>query len=159
MEVYPWFLQESLLHETRTQKHIDLPSFSSLRVRYAAQVLSHSLYADITAMVTLKFLSDTALPTAHFAKQCDSLFNCSYSYSHKKKKVQNHIGLIMCLPNTPGITPSWKTTKSGWTTPSRTPESRHHHVWTVSGYPSAALKPCLLTYSKTMEWNTFFPVD
>ncbi|GFO09150.1 transposable element p transposase [Plakobranchus ocellatus] len=41
-------------------------------------------------MVALKFLPDSALPTAYFIKRCDSLFNCFNSYTKKSTKPYNH---------------------------------------------------------------------
>ena len=73
-----------------TKKHIDLPPFSTLRVKYAAQVLSHSVYAGINTMVTFKTLPTEALVTANFLKRFDSLFNCFNIKKPKSKKPYNH---------------------------------------------------------------------
>ena len=58
-----------------TQKHIELPPFSPLRVKLATQVLSHSVAAGITTMVSLGALPKEAQPTADFAEKMVRLFN------------------------------------------------------------------------------------
>ena len=73
-----------------TKKHIELPPFSTLRVKYAAQVLSHSVYAGISTMVTFNQLPIDALATANFVKRFDSLFNCFNIKTPKSKKPYNH---------------------------------------------------------------------
>ena len=47
-----------------TKKHVTLPPFASLRVKYAAQVLSHSVAAGMYTMVELKALPQEASETA-----------------------------------------------------------------------------------------------
>ena len=58
-----------------TKKHIDLPPFSSLRVRYAAQVLSHSVGVGISTLVSLKVMDEDAMSTSFFVERFDQLFN------------------------------------------------------------------------------------
>ena len=56
-------------------RHIELPPFSAMQVNLAAQVLSHSVAAGISALVTLKHLHDSAKDTAQFVEHFDGLFN------------------------------------------------------------------------------------
>ena len=56
-------------------KHIYLLPFSSMRVNLAAQVLSHSVAAGISFLVTCKELPEEAIHTAHFVEHFDNLFN------------------------------------------------------------------------------------
>ena len=59
-----------------TRKHIELPGFSHLRVKYATQVLSHSVAAAITTYVSLGIFDQEDIHTAEFVEQMDKLFNC-----------------------------------------------------------------------------------
>ena len=58
-------------------KNIDLPAFANLKVRYAMQVLSQSVAAVISTMVTLIFqtFDPVAIETALFVEHMDKLFN------------------------------------------------------------------------------------
>lgn len=58
------------------ERHINLPPFSAMRVRLAAQVLSHSVYAGMTTMIEFGRLPEECQITADFVKHFDSLFNC-----------------------------------------------------------------------------------
>ena len=58
-----------------TNKHVDLPPFSSLRVKYASQILSHSVAAGISTMVSLQAMPEEAQHTANFISKMDKLFN------------------------------------------------------------------------------------
>ena len=49
-----------------TDRHINLPLFTAMRVNLAAQVLSHSVAADINVLCNLKYLPDDASATAEF---------------------------------------------------------------------------------------------
>lgn len=64
-----------LAHKLST-KHIFLSSFSAMRVRLAAQVLSHTVAAGITSMVSFKAMPQEAKGTAEFVQRADKLFNC-----------------------------------------------------------------------------------
>ena len=44
-----------------TDKHIQLPPFSAMRVNLAAQILSHSVAAGISFLVKVKELQDDAM--------------------------------------------------------------------------------------------------
>jgi len=57
-------------------KHINLPPFASMRVRLAAQVLSHSVAAGIYTRVTFGTMSSDAAFTAEFIETVDALFDC-----------------------------------------------------------------------------------
>ena len=76
-----WFHQQDCKLPIRTapklkRKHIKLPPFASLRVKYAAQVLSHSVAAGMSAFIALGALPQEAQPTADFLDKFDQLFNC-----------------------------------------------------------------------------------
>jgi len=58
-----------------THKHISLPPFASLRVKFATQALSHSVAADISALVIFGLLPEEADATAEFVEKMDQLFN------------------------------------------------------------------------------------
>ena len=46
-----------------------------MHVNLAAQVLSHSVAAGISTLVSLKHLPENAMYTAQFVEQFDALFN------------------------------------------------------------------------------------
>ena len=52
-----------------------------MRVNLAAQVLSHSVAAGISFLVTCKELPEEAIHTAHFVEHFDNLFNTFNSRS------------------------------------------------------------------------------
>ena len=56
-------------------KHLELPPFSAMRVNLAAQVLSHSVAAGISFLVTAKELPEDAIETAELIEHFDALFN------------------------------------------------------------------------------------
>ena len=56
-------------------RHIELPPFSAMQVNLAAQVLSHSVAAGISALVALKHLPDSTKDTAQLVEHFDGLFN------------------------------------------------------------------------------------
>ena len=57
------------------ERHIELPPFSAMQVNLAAQVLSHSVVAGISFLVTAKELPEDAIETAKFAENFGALFN------------------------------------------------------------------------------------
>lgn len=59
-----------------SQRHINLPPFANMRVRLAAQVLSHSVAAGIYTHVSLGAMPAEAAFTAEFIDKIDSLFDC-----------------------------------------------------------------------------------
>lgn len=59
-----------------TDKHLELPPFSPMNVRLAAQVLSHSVASGISWMVQGGNLPQLAEHTAEFVERIDRLFNC-----------------------------------------------------------------------------------
>ena len=59
-----------------TPKHIDLPPFANMRVRFATQVLSHSVAAGIYTHVAFGALSSDAAFTAEFIDTVDAMFDC-----------------------------------------------------------------------------------
>ena len=56
----------------------------------AAQVLSHSVAAGISALVTLKHLPDSAKDTAQFVEHFDGLFNTFNSQTVKTSQRLGH---------------------------------------------------------------------
>ena len=70
------------------ERHIELPPFSAMRVNLAAQVLSHSVAAGISFLVTAKELPEDAIETAKFVENFDALFNTFNS--QKLKSSQRH---------------------------------------------------------------------
>ena len=73
-----------------SQKHIDLPPFSPLRVKLATQVLSHSVAAGISTMVTLGALPKEAEHTALFVEKMDQIFNMFNSGSLTSNSKMRH---------------------------------------------------------------------
>jgi hypothetical protein len=75
-----------------TDKHITLPAFSTLRVKYAAQVLSHSVAAGVSFLAHLGGGSpDTdAIATAEFIERFDQLFNAFNSGNLCSKQKMGH---------------------------------------------------------------------
>ena len=59
------------------EKYIELPPFSAMRVNFAVQVLSHSVAAGISFLVTVKELPEDAMETAKFTENFDALL-CIY---------------------------------------------------------------------------------
>ena len=70
------------------ERHIELPPFSAMQVNLAAQVLSHSVAAGISFLVTAKELTEVAIETAKFVENFDALFNTFNS--QKLKSSQRH---------------------------------------------------------------------
>ena len=72
------------------EKHIELPPFQAMHVNLAAQVLSHSVAAGISTLVTLKYLPEQAVKTATFVDHFDALFNTFNSKSLKSTQQMGH---------------------------------------------------------------------
>lgn len=76
-----------------TTKHVHLPPFASMRVRFATQVLSHSIAVDIKTLAQIKLLTDQVqrnfMAATKFCENFDGIFNCFNSKqlkdSHKLK--------------------------------------------------------------------------
>ena len=66
-----------------TRRHLDLPPFSTLRVKLAAQVLSHSVATGMNVMAQWGLISEDAGHTADFLEAFDQLFNAFNSSSPK----------------------------------------------------------------------------
>ncbi len=73
-----------------TPKHLELPSFMSMRVHLATQILSHSVTAGISTLVTLNHLPTSAMKTAEFVEQFDTLFNAFNSKSMRSTRKMGH---------------------------------------------------------------------
>ena len=85
-----------------TDKHINLPPFSAMRVNLAAQILSHSVAAGINVLCNLKYLPEDASATAEFIETFDQLFNSFNSARHissqkYKSALSNQSGHIAFL--------------------------------------------------------------
>ena len=61
-----------------------------MHVNLAAQVLSHSVAAGISTLVTLKYLPELAVKTATFVDHFDALFNTFNSKSLKSTQQMGH---------------------------------------------------------------------
>ena len=59
-----------------TDKHIRPNNFEKMKVRYATQILSHTVAASLCTYVSVGGLSPTAMGTAEFLSKFDSLFDC-----------------------------------------------------------------------------------
>lgn len=73
-----------------TDDHFSLPMFTKMRVRLAAQVLSHSVAAGVSTLQRLGNLQDDAKFTAEFVELMDQLFNSFNSSSLKSRKTLGH---------------------------------------------------------------------
>ncbi|KAK7496579.1 hypothetical protein BaRGS_00012231, partial [Batillaria attramentaria] len=73
-----------------TDKHIKLPPFAPLRVKYAAQVMSHTVAAGISTLVTFGVLPPEAEATAAFLETFDRLFNAFNSGSRTSNRKMRH---------------------------------------------------------------------
>jgi hypothetical protein len=73
-----------------TKTHIDLPMFSTLRVRFATQVLSHSVASGIAFMAQWDIIDKEAEHTATFIENMDQLFNCFNSKSLSSTAKMRH---------------------------------------------------------------------
>ena len=62
-----------------TDKHIRPNNFEKMKVRYAMQILSHTVAASLCTYVSVGGLSPAAMGTAEFLSKFDSLFDCSTS--------------------------------------------------------------------------------
>ena len=73
-----------------TSKHVEIPAFSTMNVRLAAQVLSHSVAASMSTLSSLKLLPQAAETTALFIEQFDTMFNAFNSRTLKSSQRQGH---------------------------------------------------------------------
>jgi len=69
-----------------TDKHMNLPPFSAMRVCLVSQVFSHSVAAGINTHVAFGALPEEALATAEFIENVDGLFDCFNAGSLKNAK-------------------------------------------------------------------------
>ena len=72
------------------EKHMELPPFQAMHVNLTAQVLSHSVAARISTLVTLKYLPEEAVKTSTFVDHFDALFNTFNSKSLKSTQQMGH---------------------------------------------------------------------
>ena len=73
-----------------TAKHIDLPPFAPLRVKYAVQVLSHTVAAGLSTLIQLGVLASDAKETALFIERFDQLFNAFNSGNLRSTQRMTH---------------------------------------------------------------------
>jgi len=86
-----------------TDKHLEMPPFSSMRVNLAVQVLSHSVAAGIETLCHFGKLPGEATHTAQFLEKFDELFNAcnsrwvttSQPMAHAFTKVSGHENFFM----------------------------------------------------------------
>jgi len=79
-----------------TKKHVHLPPFASMRVRFATQVLSHSVAVGIKTLAQVKQLTGQAqrnyMAAAKFCKNFDGIFNSKLlKDSHKLKSALSNV--------------------------------------------------------------------
>jgi len=72
-----------------TRKHIELPPFIQMKVKLAAQVLSHSTAAAIRTHMAVGSMPAEAAATAELCQNFNDLFDCFNSLS-KSKKMYNY---------------------------------------------------------------------
>ncbi len=85
-----------------TEKHVNLPPFTSMRVNLAAQVLSNTVAAGIDTLVGWEQLPEDAKYTADFVRMMDRLFNCfnsstlysSQPYNGAITKTSDHLEFL-----------------------------------------------------------------
>lgn len=58
-----------------TDKHIHPNNFEKMKVKYATQILSHTVAASLCTYVSVGALSPLAMGTAEFLSKFDSLFD------------------------------------------------------------------------------------
>jgi len=70
-----------------TDRHIFLPAFSKMKVSRAAQVLSQSVYAALLSYICSGEVDRRGMPTAHFIRKMDSLFDIFNSSGRFDRKL------------------------------------------------------------------------
>ncbi|XP_014672353.1 PREDICTED: uncharacterized protein LOC106812871 isoform X2 [Priapulus caudatus] len=73
-----------------TEKHLNLPPFSSLRVKLACQVVSHSVATGMKVMSQWGIINKEAIHTAEFLECFDQLFNAFNSSTTISSSVMKH---------------------------------------------------------------------
>ncbi len=72
-----------------TDKHIRPNNFAKMKVKYATQILSHTVAASICMYVSVRGLPSSAMGTAECISKFDSLFDCvNVSTIHSTKKLK-----------------------------------------------------------------------
>ena len=74
-----------------TEKHLDPNGFSKMRVKLAAQVLSHSVAAAIYTYVSLGALPSQGIGTAELLARVDEIFDCCNSPSFYDKRIKRRL--------------------------------------------------------------------
>ena len=69
-----------------TKRHIELPAFSKMKVKRAAQVFSNTVQAALLTYISSGDIPAEASHTAAFIKKMDSLFNIYTSSSLRDSK-------------------------------------------------------------------------
>ena len=85
-----------------THKHIYLPAFTAMRVKYATQVMSHTVASGISTLSTLGHLPPDASKIAKFIDKFDQLFNAfnsvstssSQQFRHAISSTTNHMDFL-----------------------------------------------------------------
>lgn len=73
-----------------TSRHLNLPPFSTLRVKLATQVLSHSVASGMKVMAEWDIIEKDAVPTADFLESFDQLFNAFNSSTLSSPSLMKH---------------------------------------------------------------------
>ena len=73
-----------------TRRHLELPPFSTLRVKLATQVLSHSVATGMKVMAQWGIIDKDATDTADFLENFDELFNAFNSSTLTSTSTMKH---------------------------------------------------------------------
>ena len=75
-----------------TERHINPNNFCKMKVKYASQILSHTVAASLCTYVSIGGLPSAAMGTAEFVSKFDSVFDCvNSSKIHSPKKMKSAI--------------------------------------------------------------------
>lgn len=89
-----------------TDKHIYESAFGNMKVKWASQVLSNSVYLAIEAFIAFNVLPPQATSRAEFVEEMDQLFDSlnSYCVNIPERKIRwaisssrDHIEFLHCL--------------------------------------------------------------
>ena len=69
-----------------TDRHICPSNFEKMKVKYATQILSHTVAASLCMYVSVGAISPSAIGTAEFLSKFDALFDCVNSSTIKSTK-------------------------------------------------------------------------
>ncbi len=86
-----------------TTLHVFVKDYSKMKVKLATQVLSHSVYAGMMAMISSNIIKPDAITTANFVKNIDTLFDLlnisKYSEDKSSRNAKNFFENFYQLDN------------------------------------------------------------